>query len=138
MSILTAEYPPSSGDAFICGHSVTKNPEITRKLIGYCPQFDAHFQNMTGREHVELYAAIKGVPLKDIREAASAKLREVGLAEGDWDKLSATYSGGMKRKLSVACATIGNPKVCCSCANTSLPAHFVSKFLLFTADCFPR
>jgi ATP-binding cassette subfamily A (ABC1) protein 3 len=112
MSILTAEYSPSSGDAYICGHSVAKNPEITRKLIGYCPQFDAHFQNMTGREHVELYAAIKGVSVKNIPEAASAKLREVGLAEGDWDKLSATYSGGMKRKLSVACATIGNPKVC--------------------------
>jgi ABC-type multidrug transport system ATPase subunit len=111
MAILTAEYPPTSGDAFICGHSVSKNPEITRRLIGYCPQFDAHFQNMTGREHVELYAAIKGVPLSSIRNAAVAKLLEVGLTESDYDRLSAAYSGGMKRKLSVACATIGNPKV---------------------------
>ena len=111
MAILTAEYPPTSGDAFICGHSVSNNPEITRRLIGYCPQFDAHFQNMTGREHVELYAAVKGVPSRYIHDAVTAKLREVGLADGDCDKLSATYSGGMKRKLSVACATIGNPRV---------------------------
>jgi ATP-binding cassette subfamily A (ABC1) protein 3 len=121
MAILTAEYPLTSGDAYICGHSVSNNPEMTRRLIGYCPQFDAHFQNMTGREHVELYAAIKGVPRKSIREAASAKLREVGLAEGDWDKLSSKYSGGMKRKLSVACATIGDPKVrICDCLVNNL------------------
>ena len=67
---------------------------------------------MIGRDHVELYAAINGVPLQTIPEAASEKLREIGLAEGDWEKVSATYSGGMKRELSVDCAIIGNPKAC--------------------------
>uniref|UniRef100_A0A7S4MIY7 ABC transporter domain-containing protein n=1 Tax=Odontella aurita TaxID=265563 RepID=A0A7S4MIY7_9STRA len=111
MGMLTAEFPPSSGDATLAGYSVTQEPEQTRKRIGYCPQFDAHFMNMTGREHVELYASIKGVPGSAVKEAAAAKLAEVGLSEFDSDRLSGGYSGGMKRKLSVACATIGQPQI---------------------------
>jgi ATP-binding cassette, subfamily A (ABC1), member 3 len=111
MGMLTAEFPPSSGDATLAGFSVTNEPEKTRRRIGYCPQFDAHFMNMTGREHVALYAAIKGVPRDMVKEAVQYKLAEVGLSEFDSDRLSAGYSGGMKRKLSVACATIGQPQI---------------------------
>mmetsp|Transcript_3366 Transcript_3366/g.4864 ORF Transcript_3366/g.4864 Transcript_3366/m.4864 type:complete len:1961 (-) Transcript_3366:133-6015(-) len=111
MAMLTAEFPPTSGDASLAGFSVTKEPEKTRRLIGYCPQFDAHFTNMSGREHVELYASIKGIPLDMVKEAAAIKLQEVGLSEFDSDRLSMGYSGGMKRKLSVACATIGQPQI---------------------------
>lgn len=111
MGMLTAEFPPSGGDATLAGFSVSNEPEKTRRRVGYCPQFDAHFQNMTGREHVELYASIKGVPREHVSEAAAQKLREVGLSESDCNRLSSGYSGGMKRKLSVACATIGNPQM---------------------------
>lgn len=110
MAMLTAEFPPTSGDAFLGGYSVTNQPEETRRRIGYCPQFDAHFANMTGREHVELYASIKGVPKASVKAAAAAKLQMVGLSKEDSNRLSTTYSGGMKRKLSVACATIGEPQ----------------------------
>ena len=79
--------------------------------MGYCPQFDAHFSNLTGREHVELYASIKGVPPHLVKEASAYKLAEVGLSEGDSDRLAAGYSGGMKRRLSLATATIGNPSI---------------------------
>ncbi len=67
--------------------------------------------NLTGLEHVKLYAAIKGIPDEFIAEAAQTKLVEVGLSEYDGNRLSSQYSGGMKRKLSVACATIGNPEI---------------------------
>jgi ATP-binding cassette subfamily A (ABC1) protein 3 len=111
MGMLTAEFPPTSGDATLAGFSVSREPEKTRRRIGYCPQFDAHFANLTGREHVELYASIKGVPLKFVKEASASKLKEVGLNEEASDRLSATYSGGMKRRLSLACATIGQPQI---------------------------
>ena len=111
MAMLTAEFPPSTGDASLAGFSVSNEPEQTRARIGYCPQFDAHFSNMTGREHVALYAIIKGVSSAMLKEAVAAKLAEVGLSEFDSDKLSQGYSGGMKRKLSVAIATIGNPRI---------------------------
>ena len=111
MGILTGEFPPTTGDATLAGFSVTREPEKTRRRVGYCPQFDAHFQNMTGREHVQLYAAIKGVPVDFAKEAVDQKLAEVGLSDFDSDRLSSGYSGGMKRKLSVACATIGQPQM---------------------------
>jgi len=111
MGMLTAEFPPSQGDATLAGFSVTNEPEKTRRRVGYCPQFDAHFANMTGREHIELYASIKGVPANLVKDAASAKLAEVGLSDEDSDRLSAGYSGGMKRRLSLACATIGQPQI---------------------------
>ena len=60
---------------------------------------------------MELYASIKGVPKAFVKEAAAAKLKEVGLSEADCDRLAAGYSGGMKRRLSLACATIGQPRV---------------------------
>ncbi len=111
MSMLTSEFPPSSGDATLAGYSVTIEPEKTRRCIGYCPQFDALFANMTGREHVALYASIKGIPREAMKEVVAQKLAEVGLSDYDSDRLSSRYSGGMKRKLSVACATIGQPQV---------------------------
>lgn len=111
MSMLTAEFPPTSGDATLAGFSVTKEPHKTRRRIGYCPQFDAHFSNLTGREHVELYASVKGVPRNLVKEAVGAKLAEVGLSEADSDRLTSGYSGGMKRRLSLACATIGQPQI---------------------------
>jgi ATP-binding cassette subfamily A (ABC1) protein 3 len=111
MAMLTAEFSPTSGDATLSGFSVSNEPEKTRRRVGYCPQFDAHFANMTGREHVELYASIKGVPRNLIKEVAATKLSKVGLSESDSDRLSAGYSGGMKRRLSLACATIGQPQI---------------------------
>merc|ERR1712087_1036999 len=106
-----AEFPPSSGDAILASHSVSNEPEQTRRQIGYCPQFDAHFANMTGWEHVELYAIIKGVPRDRLKSIVAEKLMEVGLCDIEGKRLSSGYSGGMKRKLSVACATIGSPQI---------------------------
>lgn len=111
MQMLTAEFPATSGDATLAGFSVSKEPEKTRRRVGYCPQFDAHFANMTGREHVELYATIKGIPFEHVKEVAARKLEQVGLSEFDSDRLSVNYSGGMKRRLSLACATIGDPQI---------------------------
>jgi len=66
---------------------------------------------MTGREHVELYADIKGIPKGQVKVAAAACLAEVGLSATDSDRLSSEYSGGMKRRLSLACALIGQPHI---------------------------
>jgi ATP-binding cassette, subfamily A (ABC1), member 3 len=109
--MLTAEFPPTSGDATLAGYCVSAEPQKTRRRIGYCPQFDAHFPNLSGREHVELYASVKGVPKHLLDGVVAAKLREVGLSEIDSDRLTSQYSGGMRRRLSLACATIGQPQI---------------------------
>jgi ABC-type multidrug transport system ATPase subunit len=71
-------------------------------------KFDAHFENMTGREHLKLYAVVKGVPKDRVDEVVSMQLEEVGL-QCCADQLTSEYSGGMKRRLSLACALIGTP-----------------------------
>jgi len=64
--------------------------------------------NLTGKEHLELYADIKGIP-KNLRDKFVTKLiKEMELSEYQ-DISAGTYSGGNKRKLSVAIAIIGNP-----------------------------
>jgi ATP-binding cassette, subfamily A (ABC1), member 3 len=111
MSLLTAEFPPTSGDAILSGFSVQREPQKIRRLIGYCPQFDALYGCLTAREHLHLYGAVKGIPKTLLVEAAEAKLQEVGLPVADWDRPSSNFSGGMKRRLSLACATMGQPKL---------------------------
>jgi len=66
--------------------------------------------NLTAREHLELYAALKGIP-KGLRDGLVAKkIKEMGLSEFE-NKCAGTYSGGNKRKLSVAIAMLGNPPI---------------------------
>ena len=80
--------------------------------MGICPQHDVLWEQLTGKEHVELFARIKqtaGSSL-DVEEEINMRLKDV-LLEEDGDVRAGAYSGGMKRRLSVALALVGNPKV---------------------------
>ena len=59
---LSGEITPTYGVCKIAGLDLASNMSKVRYLIGYCPQFDALLDNLTAREHLELYAAIKGIP----------------------------------------------------------------------------
>ena len=108
--MLTGEVICDSGSGFVGGKSVMTQLPEARNLIGYCPQFDALSENLTGREHLELYAHIKGIPKNRIKEQIELMLNHMDLVQYA-DILASTYSGGNKRKLSVAMALIGNPSV---------------------------
>ena len=73
-------------------------------------QFDALFELLTAREHLQLYARIKGIDDKDIKAVVDGKIAEMGLTEYA-DRAAGTFSGGNKRKLSVALAMIGEPSI---------------------------
>jgi ATP-binding cassette, subfamily A (ABC1), member 3 len=109
--MLTGMTPISGGDALICGMSAKNQMSEVRTSIGVCPQHDILYPNLTAKEHLELYASLKGVP-RDMVEAAIEKLF-VDL-KFERDKIHAeagTLSGGQKRKLSMAIAFIGDSKV---------------------------
>eukprot|EP00743_Colponemidia_sp_Colp-15_P004647 GILK01005008.1.p1 GENE.GILK01005008.1~~GILK01005008.1.p1 ORF type:complete len:2608 (-),score=498.63 GILK01005008.1:139-7962(-) len=108
--ILTGEYAPTYGEASIGGQDILTDLSGARRLIGYCPQFDALLDLLTAREHLELYANVKGIPSSKIPAFVEQKLEEMNLMEYA-DRKAGTYSGGNKRKLSVAVAMIGNPPV---------------------------
>jgi len=79
-----------------------------RRYIGYCPQHDALLDKLTVREHLELFARIKGVPLAVMKNYCHGMMKELDLLE-HVDKTSMTLSGGNKRKLSMAIAFMGAP-----------------------------
>ncbi|CAL5441474.1 unnamed protein product [Camellia sinensis] len=112
ISCLTGIAPVTSGDALIYGHSVRSSVGMTniRKIIGVCPQFDILWDILTGEEHLHLFASIKGLPDSSIKLVAQKSLAEVRLTEAT-QRRAGSYSGGMKRRLSVAIALIGDSKL---------------------------
>ena len=107
---LTADTEPSQGEITIAGYNIVSQFEEARKLIGYCPQKDAIFPLMTVEEHLWFYARIKGIPAAMHHDIVERAIVELNLADHR-DKPSGTLSGGNKRKLSVAMATLGNPPI---------------------------
>ena len=76
----------------------------------YCPQFDALNPLLTGREHLRLYARLRGLSEASVNKYTEWCLKRLGLAPYA-DRAAGTYSGGNKRKLSTAIALIGRPSM---------------------------
>uniref|UniRef100_A0A8C3SYF5 ATP binding cassette subfamily A member 3 n=1 Tax=Chelydra serpentina TaxID=8475 RepID=A0A8C3SYF5_CHESE len=108
--MLTGDESITSGDAYVDGHSILANIKKVQQRIGYCPQFDALLDHMTGRETLSLYARLRGIPERYISSCVENMLRGL-LLEPHADKLVRSYSGGNKRKLSAGIALIGGPPV---------------------------
>lgn len=75
--MLVGELQADSGDAFIASFSVTEQRRKTHKLIGYCPQFDALLDELTGRETLTMFARLRGVKEKEIGEIVNIIAREL-------------------------------------------------------------
>ena len=110
MKILTGNEIPTNGAVYLGGINISTKQRAARKLIGYCPQFDALHDLLTVEEHLELYASIKGVKSRHIKRVVDDKIQQLDLGEFR-GKLSKGLSGGNKRKLSTAIALIGNPSI---------------------------
>jgi len=108
LKILSGDVLPSHGRALLGGFDILREQMQVRRLLGYCPQFDALLDLLTPAEHLWLYARIKGMPEGSIPAAVAAQVAAFGL-EKYANKLAGTLSGGNKRKLSVAISLIGGP-----------------------------
>ncbi|KAJ6374152.1 hypothetical protein OIU78_029789 [Salix suchowensis] len=112
INCLTGITPVTGGDALVYGHSVRSTVGMSgiRQIIGVCPQFDILWDALSGEEHLELFASIKGLPPASIKSVAQESLAQVKLTESA--KVRArSYSGGMRRRLSVAISLLGDPKL---------------------------
>jgi ABC-type multidrug transport system ATPase subunit len=78
--------------------------------MGVVPQFDSLWDQLTAMEHMRMFSKIKGVHNEDIDEESEALLDQVGLLDVK-NARCGTFSGGMKRRLSVAISAIGNPRI---------------------------
>uniref|UniRef100_A0A671T4P6 ABC transporter domain-containing protein n=1 Tax=Sinocyclocheilus anshuiensis TaxID=1608454 RepID=A0A671T4P6_9TELE len=108
--MLTGDESITSGDAFIDGYSILQDVKKVQQRIGYCPQFDAVLDHMTGQETLSMYARLRGIPEKYVTACVENVLRSL-LLEPHADKLVRSFSGGNKRKLSAGMALIGGPPV---------------------------
>ncbi|KAG7526745.1 retinal-specific ATP-binding cassette transporter-like isoform X1 [Solea senegalensis] len=106
--MLTGDTDVGSGEATVAGYSILTEILHVHQNMGYCPQFDAIDELLTGREHLYLYARLRGVPESEIPRVAEWGIQKLGLTEYA-GCCAGTYSGGNKRKLSTAIAMIGCP-----------------------------
>lgn len=110
LKILTGDEIATDGDALLGGLNILSDPIAVRKMMGYCPQFDALHDLLTAEEHLQLYGRIRGVPEHKLQEMIDFLSERLTLTQDDQHlRPSKTYSGGNKRKLSVGIALIGNP-----------------------------
>ncbi|XP_007937859.1 ATP-binding cassette sub-family A member 17-like [Orycteropus afer afer] len=109
-SMLTGLLPPSRGQVYINGHKISEDTAQVRKGLGWCPQHDILFDDLTVTEHLYFYAQLKGLSLAKSWAEVRHMLRVLEL-EDKQDSLSRLLNGGMRRKLSIGIALIAGSKV---------------------------
>lgn len=109
-SILTGIYPPTSGNAWVSGNSILENIEKVQQLIGFCPQFDVLWTELTVEEHLKFYSRLKNVDPSTVHSIVEKTLEDTRLIPFR-SFLVRELSGGMKRRLSLGISLVGNPSV---------------------------
>ncbi|MCJ1679695.1 ATP-binding cassette domain-containing protein [Streptomyces sp. APSN-46.1] len=108
--ILTTLTAPTGGRALVAGHDVTRDPALVRRAIGVTGQYASVDGDLTGRENLRLFARLAGLRGHAGRARADELLERLGLTEAA-DRVSATWSGGMRRRLDLAAGLITRPRV---------------------------
>ncbi|XP_017058999.1 phospholipid-transporting ATPase ABCA3 [Drosophila ficusphila] len=106
--MLTGDEKITSGEAYIDGDNISTHK--VHGKIGYCPQFDALFEDLTGRQTLRIYCLLRGIRRRLVRDIIWEISKSFGFQQ-HLDKKTKHYSGGNKRKLSTAIAVLGNPSV---------------------------
>ena len=110
IKILSCLTKPTSGDAFVGGYSITKEPEQVKRLIGVSPQETAVAPNLSVKENLELICGIHGFS----REKKEEKIRELSeqfALDEVLKRKAGKLSGGFQRRISIAMALISEPKI---------------------------
>jgi len=110
INVLTGVIKATSGDAIVYGKSVKHSLPEVQKMIGVCPQHNILWPELTAAEHLDIFARIKLVPAHEREQMISDRLHDV-LLHDVANKQAGEFSGGMKRRLSVAISAIGDPKL---------------------------
>ncbi len=109
LQLATGQLRPSQGTVRVLGHRAWNNPALNRH-IGLCPEQDAFYEWMTGRQFVTLCARLGGMSRKQARDAADMALEKVGLTE-QAHRAVRGYSKGMRQRAKLAQALVHDPQV---------------------------
>lgn len=110
INILSTLTQPSGGTATVAGFDVVKQAKKVRAAIGLTGQYAAVDELLTGRENLVLFARLRGMGRRQARERADEMLATFSLSDAG-DKRVTTYSGGMRRRVDIACGLVVPPKV---------------------------
>uniref|UniRef100_H2YP07 ABC transporter domain-containing protein n=1 Tax=Ciona savignyi TaxID=51511 RepID=H2YP07_CIOSA len=110
INTITADFAPTKGQIFVSGHSIQSNLSQVFQEMGYCPQDNPLWEEITLREHLEIYATAQGLSKQVVPAAAERCIKALGVEEHA-HKRAKFLSGGTKRKVCFAIAMIGNPQV---------------------------
>ena len=108
--MLTTLLRPTSGRAVVAGHELQQKPDAVRRSIGYIPQELSADDYLSGIENLYLQSGFYHIPKKEFCRRKEDLLELVGLTERANDRVE-TYSGGMRKRLDIACALLHRPKV---------------------------
>jgi ABC-2 type transport system ATP-binding protein len=108
--ILTTLLRPDAGHATVAGFDVVRQAQQLRRVIGLSGQYAAVDENLTGRENLRLFGRLYQLPNAEARRRADDLLEQFALGEAA-DRVVKTYSGGMRRRLDLASALIGRPRL---------------------------
>jgi len=110
INMLTTVQRPSAGQAKVAGHDIAHDALGVRRSIGLVPQEYTADEDLTGIENLLLVARLYDIPKPEARKRADELLTLVQLKDAA-DRTVETYSGGMRRRLELACGLINRPKV---------------------------
>lgn len=110
LSMISTRIRPTSGDAWVFGKHVVREVHAARRLLNVAPQEEALYPDLTGRENLEFFARLYGVPRPIRAQRVADALEAIGLT-GRQDDRVYSYSGGMRRRLNLGCALVSGPRL---------------------------
>jgi len=110
MRILSTLLEPDQGSVAFGEIDLREDPQAVRRLIGYLPQELGFYRQLTGPEYLDLVAGMKGLSAREARPETARLLEQVNLAHQRKKRIG-EYSGGMRRRLGIAQALLGDPQV---------------------------
>ena len=105
---LTSELRPTSGSIEILGIDAIAHPQQVKRQMGITPQEAGIFETLTVREHLELFACLKGVAKSEARKSAAEVIHQLDL-ESEARKRVGHLSGGQRRRILIGLALLGSP-----------------------------
>jgi len=110
ISMLSTLYTPTSGDATIGGHSITKDPMAVKQVIGVVPQDLALYEDLTAKENLIFWGQMYGLSGKALNSRVDEVLEQIGLTDKAKNRVK-TYSGGMKRRVNIGVGLLHKPRL---------------------------
>lgn len=108
--VITGSLQPDQGEIQWCGRTTSARSIGFRRILGYMPQQQGLYDSYTGRQFLAYLCALKEIPAKDVEAQVARSAAWVNLTD-ELDKRLAAYSGGMKQRLLLGGALLGDPKL---------------------------